>query len=103
MIGQTASSSSQRATSVDSVDWSNSILVAGAVGTATGLDADTKHCGCGSVHLLGPLVDFSETKDHQWPPHQPAKSCMVITYNKSKDQPGKVANLARGELNRENE
>ena len=29
--------------------------------------------------------------------------CMVITYNKSKDQPGKVANPARGQLNRENE
>ena len=28
---------------------------------------------------------------------------MVITYNKSKDQPGKVANPARGQLNRENE
>ena len=25
---------------------------------------------------------------------------MVITYSKSKDQPGKVANLARGQLNR---
>ena len=29
--------------------------------------------------------------------------CMVITYNKSMDQPGKVANPARGQLNRENE
>ena len=28
--------------------------------------------------------------------------CMVITYNKSKDEPGKVVNLARGQLNREN-
>ena len=28
---------------------------------------------------------------------------MVITYSKSKDQPGKVANPARGQLNRENE
>ena len=28
---------------------------------------------------------------------------MVITYNKSMDQPGKVANPARGQLNRENE
>ena len=28
--------------------------------------------------------------------------CMVITYRKGKDQPGKVANPARGELNREN-
>ena len=27
---------------------------------------------------------------------------MVITYRKGKDQPGKVANPARGELNREN-
>ena len=27
--------------------------------------------------------------------------CMVITYSKSKDQPGKVANPARGQLNRE--
>ena len=26
--------------------------------------------------------------------------CMVITYSKSKDQPGKVANPARGQLNR---
>ena len=26
---------------------------------------------------------------------------MVITYNKGKDQPGKVANPARGQLNRE--
>ena len=29
--------------------------------------------------------------------------CMVITYIKSMDQPGKVANPARGQLNRENE
>ena len=29
--------------------------------------------------------------------------CMVITYSKSMDQPGKVANLARSQLNRENE
>ena len=29
--------------------------------------------------------------------------CVVITYSKSKDQPGKVANPARGQLNRENE
>ena len=29
--------------------------------------------------------------------------CMVITYSKRKDQPGKVANPARGQLNRENE
>ena len=27
--------------------------------------------------------------------------CMVITFSKSKDQPGKVANPARGKLNRE--
>ena len=27
--------------------------------------------------------------------------CMVITYSKSKDQPGKVANPARSQLNRE--
>ena len=29
--------------------------------------------------------------------------CMVITYSKGKNQPGKVANPARGQLNRENE
>ena len=29
--------------------------------------------------------------------------CMVIKYSKSMDQPGKVANPARGQLNRENE
>ena len=29
--------------------------------------------------------------------------CMVITYSKSMDQPGRVANPARGQLNRENE
>ena len=29
--------------------------------------------------------------------------CMVITNSKGKDQPGKVANPARGQLNRENE
>ena len=29
--------------------------------------------------------------------------CMAITYGKVKDQPGKVANPARGQLNRENE
>ena len=29
--------------------------------------------------------------------------CMIITYSKSKDQPGKVANPARGPLNRNNE
>ena len=28
---------------------------------------------------------------------------MVITYSKGKDQPGKVANPARGQLNRGNE
>ena len=28
--------------------------------------------------------------------------CMVITYSKSKDQPGKVANPARGQLNMKN-
>ena len=28
--------------------------------------------------------------------------CMVIAYSKGKDQPGKVANPARGQLNREN-
>ena len=28
---------------------------------------------------------------------------MVITYSKSKDQPGKVANPARGQLSREKE
>ena len=28
--------------------------------------------------------------------------CMVIKYSKSMDQPGKVANPARGQLNREN-
>ena len=27
--------------------------------------------------------------------------CVVITYSKSIDQPGKVANSARGKLNRE--
>ena len=29
--------------------------------------------------------------------------CVVITYSKSKDQPGMVANPARGQLNRGNE
>ena len=29
--------------------------------------------------------------------------CMVITYSTSMDQPGKVANPARGQLNREND
>ena len=29
--------------------------------------------------------------------------CMVITYSKSRYQPGKVANPARGQLNRRNE
>ena len=29
--------------------------------------------------------------------------CMVITYSKGKDQPGKVANSVRRQLNRENE
>ena len=29
-------------------------------------------------------------------------ACMAITYSKGKDQPGKVANPARGQLNREN-
>ena len=29
--------------------------------------------------------------------------CMVITYSKGKDQPGKVANPASGQLNREND
>ena len=27
--------------------------------------------------------------------------CMAITYGKGKDQPGKVTDLARGQLNRE--
>ena len=29
--------------------------------------------------------------------------CMVITYSKSMDQPGKIANPVRGQLNREKE
>ena len=29
--------------------------------------------------------------------------CMVITYSEGKDQPGKDANPARGQLDRENE
>ena len=29
--------------------------------------------------------------------------CMVITYSKSMDQPGKVANPSRGQMNRENQ
>ena len=29
--------------------------------------------------------------------------CMVITYNKGKDQPDKIANPASGQLNREND
>ena len=29
--------------------------------------------------------------------------CMVITHSKGKDRPGKVANPARGQLNRKNE
>ena len=29
--------------------------------------------------------------------------CIVITYSKSMDRPGKIANPARGQLNRENE
>ena len=29
-------------------------------------------------------------------------SCLIITYSKSKDQPDKVANLARGQLSKEN-
>ena len=29
--------------------------------------------------------------------------CMIITHSKGKDQPGKVANPARGQLNTENE
>ena len=32
----------------------------------------------------------------------PSNVCMVITYSMGKDQPGKVTNLARGQLNREN-
>ena len=32
-----------------------------------------------------------------------ATVAVCITYSKSKDQPGKVANPARGQLNRENE
>ena len=35
--------------------------------------------------------------------HPGASVCMVITYSKSMDQPGKVANPVRGQLNRENE
>ena len=29
--------------------------------------------------------------------------CMVVTYSKGKDHPGKVANPARGQLHREND
>ena len=41
-------------------------------------------------------------------PHSQAQTaiyiiCMVITYSKSKDQPGKVADPARGQLSKENE
>ena len=28
--------------------------------------------------------------------------CMAITYSKSRDEPGKIANFAGGQLNREN-
>ena len=34
--------------------------------------------------------------------HRSIDVSMVITYSKSMDQPGKVANPARGQLNREN-
>ena len=30
------------------------------------------------------------------------RACMLITFSKSKDQPGKVASPAHGQLNREN-
>ena len=40
---------------------------------------------------------------HSSRPMNTTDACMVITYSKSMDQPGKVANPACGQLNRENE
>ena len=40
---------------------------------------------------------------HYTSPRSVKYECMVITYSKGKDQPGKVANPVRGYLNRENE
>ena len=45
----------------------------------------------------GQNIHFPCSADHE------EDICMVITYSKSKDQPGKVANPARGQLDRENE
>ena len=42
------------------------------------------------------------TEPPGWPAVQCKYVCMVITYSKGKDQPGKVANPARGQLNRAN-
>ena len=44
-------------------------------------------------------VDLADTLGTCW---EPALVCMVVTCSRGKDQPGKVANPARGELNREN-
>ena len=57
--------------------------------------------------------DARQISERNWPttnaprvfeptPPQHMYVCMVITYSKSKYQPGKVANPARGQLNKEN-
>ena len=55
-----------------------------------------------AVHVLTSVLYISSTRialDRRIQEYV----CMVITYSKSMDQPGKFANPARGQLNRENE
>ena len=55
------------------------------------------------VSLLISMLWMNLVLTHGIPPEfRGGYVCMVITCNKSKDQPGKVANPARGQLNREN-
>ena len=49
------------------------------------------------------LIFASLSHAHYWYEVGMLKVCMVIKYSKSMDQPGKLANPARGQLNRENE
>ena len=55
------------------------------------------------------VMTYSKSLDQPGKVANPARGqlnreiCMAITYSKSFDQPGKDANPARGRLNRENE
>ena len=59
-----------------------------------------------SVLIILMMIVLLVTADHELdsqPYQYTSTNNMVITYSKGKDQPGKIANSARVQLNRENE